>query len=133
MANKLCQVMVDQCKNTTLIIGPVRGSIFVRDCENMIIHVACQQFRCRDLKKYVSDALTYLFSCTIYLYAQNDPVIEASSGLRFAPFNIGYPCLREHAEKAQLDVAVNKWELVFDFSNRGESNFSVVPPEEWKV
>jgi len=30
-------------------------------------------------------------------------------------------------------VNVNKWELVFDFSNRGESNFSVVPPEEWKV
>jgi hypothetical protein len=39
-------------------------------------------------------------SCTIYLYAANDPVIEASSNLRFAPFNIGYPLLREHAQKA---------------------------------
>jgi hypothetical protein len=37
------------------------------------------------------------FSSTIYLYAANDPVIEASSGLKFAPFNIGYPHLRQHA------------------------------------
>lgn len=116
------QFMVDQCKNSTLVIGPVRGSIFVRDCENMTIHVACQQFRCRDLK-----------NCTIYLFAQNDPVIEASSGLRFAPFNIAYPCLRQHAEKAQLDVNLNKWELIFDFSNIGLSNFSTVPPAEWKI
>ena len=74
-----------------------------------------------------------VFSCTIYLYAANDPVIEASSNLRFAPFNIGYPHLREHAAKAQLDLAINKWELIFDFSNRGESNFSVVPPSEWQT
>ena len=40
-----------------------------------------------------------VFSCTIYLYAANDPVIEASSNLRFAPFNIGYPHLREQAAK----------------------------------
>jgi hypothetical protein len=64
--------------------------------------------------------LLTLDSCTIYLYAANDPVIEASTGLRFAPFNIGYPHLREQAEKAQLNPSVNKWELVFDFSNRGE-------------
>lgn len=43
--------MVDQCKNSTLMIGPCQGSVFIRDCEDMVIHVACQQFRCRDLKK----------------------------------------------------------------------------------
>ena len=54
-------------------------------------------------------------SSTVYLYVANDPVIEASRGLRFAPFNIGYPKLKEHAEAAGL-TTVNKWELVFDFS-----------------
>lgn len=67
------------------------------------------------------------------MYAANDPVIEASSQLRFAPFNLGYPHLREQAEKAQLDPAINKWELVFDFSNKGESNFSVIDPSEWSI
>jgi hypothetical protein len=114
--------MVDQCKDSTIIVGPVSRSIFVRDCENCTVHVACQQFRCRDLK-----------NCTIYLYAANDPVIEASSNLTFAPFNIGYPHLREHAIAAGLDPAVNKWELVFDFSHKGEDNFKVLPPSEWST
>lgn len=72
-------VNVDQCNNCTMVIGPVKGSIFVRDCKNCTIHVACSQFRCRDF----SDS-------TVYLYAMNDPVIEASAGLRFAPYNIAY-------------------------------------------
>jgi protein XRP2 len=83
------QVMVDQCKNSKLMIGPCQGSVFFRDCENCTIYVACQQFRCRDLK-----------NCTIYLYAANDPVIEASENLKFGPFNISYPLLAEHAQKA---------------------------------
>ena len=70
-------------------------------------------------------------SCTVYLYAANDPVIEASSGLTFAPYNIGYPKLREHCISAGLDPKINKWELVFDFSEKGESNFNVLPPSEW--
>lgn len=28
---------------------------------------------------------------------------------------------------------MNKWELVFDFSDKGEVNYTVIPPEEWKV
>jgi protein XRP2 len=44
-------VQVDQCKNCTIIVGPVTGSIFVRDCTDCTIHVACGQFRCRDFKK----------------------------------------------------------------------------------
>lgn len=52
-ANLSCclQVMVDQVKNSTLVVGPCSGSVFFRDCENCTIYVACQQFRCRDLKK----------------------------------------------------------------------------------
>lgn len=72
-----------------------------------------------------------LSSATIYLYASNDPVIEASSGLTFAPFNIGYPHLREHAAAAELNPSENKWELIFDFS-KGE-NHAVMPPSEWKT
>lgn len=72
-------------------------------------------------------------SCTIYLYAANDPVIEASEGLTFAPFNIGYPKMREHCEAAGLDPKINKWELVFDFSPKGEANFKMLPPSEFQT
>jgi len=33
----------------------------------------------------------------VYLYAANDPVIESSNNLKFAPFNLAYPMLDEHA------------------------------------
>jgi len=105
-----------------MFIGPVTASIFIRDCENLTVHVACQQFRCRDFK-----------DSTVYLYAMNDPVIEASSGLKFAPFNAAWHGLAEQAEKAGLVPAINKWELVFDFSPSGESNFSQVDPADFKV
>ena len=75
-----------------MFIGPIKSSIFIRDCENCIIHVACQQFRCRDFN-----------NSTVYLYAMNDPVIEASSGLIFAPYNVVYQGLGEQAAKAELD------------------------------
>lgn len=67
------------------------------------------------------------------MYAANDPVIEASSNLTFAPFNIGYPKLREHALTAGLDPAVNKWELVFDFSHKGEDNYRILPISEFST
>lgn len=63
----------------------------------------------------------------------NDPVIEASSGLTFAPFNIGYPGLREQAIAANLDLSINRWELVFDFSNKGEANHFMLPPAEFQT
>ena len=67
------------------------------------------------------------------MYASNDPVIESSSGLKFAPFNLGYPKLKEQAEKAELKSEENRWELVFDFTEKESgSNFGVIPPEEWK-
>ena len=72
-------------------------------------------------------------SSSIYLYSANDPVIEASSGLRFAPFNLGYPKLREQAAAAELDPNENKWELIFDFTEKKESNFGVIPPSEWRT
>ena len=67
------------------------------------------------------------------MYTMNDPVIEASSGLKIAPFNIGWPKLKEQAEAAELDPYENKWELVFDFTNKGEANYEVIPPSEWKT
>ena len=70
----------------------------------------------------------------MYLYTSNDPIIEASHGLRFAPFNIGYPKLREHAEAAGLSNTENKWELIFDFSaltgDRTEK-FTIIEPADW--
>ena len=35
------QITVDRCKNTKFFIGPVKASIFLRDCENCEVTVSC--------------------------------------------------------------------------------------------
>jgi len=123
------QITVDRCKGTKFFIGPVKASVFFRDCSDCQITVACAQFRCRDLRDSV-----------IYLYTPNDPIIESSSALSFAPFNLKYPLLESHSTKANIigeskdedgniQKKVNKWNQVFDFTKQAqEDNFKFVNP-----
>ena len=98
-------IMVDNCKNTTFIIGPVKGSINLRDCYDCIVSVACSQFRCRELH-----------NSSVYLYVLSEPGIESSTNLKFAPYNVAYPKLEEHAAAVGFDLNVNKWNLIHDFT-----------------
>ena len=62
--------------------------------------------------------MTLIFSSVVYLYALNDPIIESSSNLTFAPYNVAYPLLDEHAKTVGFDTSVNKWDLIFDFNKK---------------
>lgn len=115
--------MVDKCYNTTFYIGPIKGSIFFRDCDDCNISVACSQFRCRDLNR-----------TTINLFAANDPIIESSQDLTFAPYNFAYPLMDQHAASANLKTDVNKWNMIFDFTTKSDgTNFKVMDPSEWQM
>jgi hypothetical protein len=117
------QIQVDRCEGCTFFIGPIKSSLFIRDCKNCTVHVACSQFRCRDL-----------YDSKVYLFAANDPIIESSNNLTFYPYNVTYPKLREHATAADLPIAENKWDLIFDFTKKASgSNFSIGEAKDWKV
>ena len=117
------QISVDRCEGCTFFIGPIKASIFLRDCKDCKVHVACAQFRCRDL-----------YDSSVYLYAANDPVIESSNNLTFYPYDMTYPKLREHALAAELKVDENKWSLIFDFTKKSEgSNFKIGDAKDWKI
>jgi len=55
-------------------------SVFVRDCSDCKLMIACQQFRTRDCKK-----LDTFLCCT------TQPIIEASTGMKFGCFQYHYP------------------------------------------
>jgi len=38
----------------------------------------------------------------IYVFTPNDPIVESSSNLTFAPYNMKYPYLYQHAKAANL-------------------------------
>ena len=129
------QIQVDRCKNTKFYFGPIKSSLFIRNCEDCELTVCCSQFRCRDIT-----------NCKIWLYCVNDPIVESSSALSFAPYNLQYPQLEEHAIKADLvgtfkddegvtQKRVNKWNLVFDFTKNedGPANFGLMGTDNFSI
>lgn len=89
-------------------------------------------------------------SCTIYLYVANDPIIESSSDLKFAPFNVAYPLLDQQVQSVGFDVSkylskvnqvimviyvdVNKWDMIFDFTKDEQKlNYSFVDPADFQI
>lgn len=96
--------------------GPCSDSVFLRDCSNCDITVACKQFRVRDCT-----------NCRIWLYAKTAPVIEASTHMAFAPFNGAYAELADQFAAASFDPARSAWSEVHDFHKGDES----VPEPHW--
>ena len=129
------QITVDRCKNTKFFIGPIKASIFFRDCSDCEITVTTCQFRCRDL-----------IDSTVYVYSPNEPIIESSSNLVFAPYNLKYPWLKLHSEKADVvgeftdddgvvQKKVNRWNQIHDFTKRtdGKLNYKLLPPGQFST
>jgi hypothetical protein len=67
-----------------VLVAASSESVFVRDCMDCEMTIACKQLRTRDCH-----------NCTFYLYSKTEPIIELSDGIKFAPFNAAYPA---HAE-----------------------------------
>ena len=54
LLDHIASMNVDSCKKCRIVTGPVAGSVFIRDCSDCIVVIACQQLRlrnCRNLSK----------------------------------------------------------------------------------
>jgi len=68
----------------------------------------------------------------VFLYTPNDPIIESSKNLKFAPYNVGYPLLDQHVAQVNFDVTANKWDLIFDFTkDDAKLNYAFLDPSEF--
>ncbi|KAK6320737.1 hypothetical protein J4Q44_G00098440 [Coregonus suidteri] len=100
-------------------MGPVKGSVFFRDCKDIRCVVACQQFRTRDCKKM-----------EVFLCCATQPIIEASTGMKFGCFQYYYPELAFHFKDAGLSIFNNNWSNVHDFTPvSGVTNWSLLPED----
>lgn len=96
---------VDDCEGGEFIIAACEGSVFLRNCKNMTVHVACKQLRLRDCE-----------GVEVHLFTTTDPVVEMSHHIVFLPFHVRLPLLEEHFKSAKLDAAVNRFVHVYDFT-----------------
>ncbi|XP_054646944.1 protein XRP2 isoform X1 [Dunckerocampus dactyliophorus] len=110
-------ITIDDCVNCRVVLGPVRGSVFFRDCKDIKCVVACQQFRTRDCKKM-----------EVFLCCATQPIIESSTGMKFGCFQYYYPELAFHFKDAGLSIFNNNWSNIHDFTPvSGETNWSLLP------
>ena len=111
-------VHIDRCSATRVLVAASCESVFLRNLTDCTITVACKQLRVRDCTR-----------CTVYLSAKTEPVIEASSGMVFAPYNCALGGLPGAFAAAALEPGVNHWDKVFDFSK----DDAALPTPHWST
>ena len=100
------QVTIDDAKRCEIIIGPCEDSVFVRDCEDCVVHAVCRQLRTRNC-----------YRCKFFLYVLTDPIIESSHSCEIGEWHIAYPLLDKQFALANLDpLEPNLCHKVYDFT-----------------
>lgn len=109
-----CQVMVldpldsitvDDCEGGELIIAACEGSVFLRNCKNMTVHVVCKQLRARDCE-----------NIELHIFTTTDPVVEMSHHMSFRPFHLRLPDLVKSFNACRLNPKLNRFVHVYDFT-----------------
>ncbi|KAF8373829.1 rpi-2 [Pristionchus pacificus] len=112
-------VMVDDCLDCTLIVGPCNGSLFIRGSTNCKIFYVGQQFRMRDCKEV-----------DIAIYCRTQPIIESSANIRFYPLNLFYPNLHDHLTTIGMSAFGSPPRSIHDYTpTPGMRNYSIIDDE----
>ena len=82
-----------------------QGSLFIRDCSDCVLIAVCGQFRTRDCTKI-----------TTFLCCATQPIIEATTSIKFGCFQASYPELEQQFDKAELSPYNNLWWNIHDFT-----------------
>ena len=115
-------VVVENCSNSRIRIGPVAGFCHLRSCIGCTISVAA-----RDVE------LNRCTSTTLLLYSMNNPHIENTSGLLVGPYNYAYPEQDRHFQKAGLGMKVNSWDKITDHTADDRlTNWAFLPQQDWE-
>lgn len=88
-----------------ILSGPVSSSVFVDECKESTLVLACQQLRTHNTT-----------STQIYLHVTSRAIIEDCHGVCFAPFNWTYRGVDDDFRVSGLDPKRNNWSEVDDFN-----------------
>lgn len=98
-------VRIKNIVGSEIYCGPVSRSIFVSECYECLLHVACQQLR-------VHSTVNSKF----FVHVTCKAIIEDSENVGFGKISWTYPLLDEHFVAAGLDAGKNNWKDVDDFN-----------------
>ena len=112
-----------KARSCTVLCGPVTTSVFLDDCSECVLAVACQQLRVHTTR-----------DTRIFLQVTSRAIVEDCSGIQFAPYTWSYPGIDQDFEGSGLDRSKNNWNDVDDFNwlarDVPSPNWSILPEEE---
>ena len=115
-----------KARSCTVLCGPVSTSVFLEDCSDCVLAVACQQLRVHTTR-----------DTRIFLQVTSRAIVEDCSGIQFAPYTWSYPGIDKDFEGSGLDRSKNNWNDVDDFNwlarDMASPNWSILPEEERMV
>ncbi|GAB6032776.1 Protein Xrp2, variant 3 [Chamberlinius hualienensis] len=112
-------VTIDDCVNCKIILGPIKGSVFIRNCKDSNFIISCQQFRIRDC-----------WNLNVFLSVATQPIIEASTKIKIGCYRFSYADLEDQFIKAGLSSFNNSWYDICDFTPKEDgSNWSLIPKD----
>ncbi|XP_072689081.1 tubulin-specific chaperone C [Canis lupus baileyi] len=115
-----------KARGCTLLCGPVSTSVFLEDCSDCVLAVACQQLRVHTTR-----------GTRIFLQVTSRAIVEDCSGIQFAPYTWSYPGIDKDFEGSGLDRSKNNWNDIDDFNwlarDTASPNWSILPEEERTV
>ena len=91
-------------RDCRIFAGPVRGPFFADRLQGCTVHVAARQVRIHDST-----------NTTFAVRVASQPIIEGTTGARFAPYGWNYPGLEDDLEGAGLGTCAGQWAEVNDF------------------
>ena len=116
------QVTLDDCHDCHVLIGPVDGSLFVRNSSKLKVTAACRQLRLRDC-----------VDCTLSLFAHS-AAIEACDRIVFGAWNGAYAGLAAHFAAAKLEPGGrNRYDRVHDFNADDDAKAAAPRAPRWSL
>lgn len=112
-----------KARGCKVLCGPVSTSVFLEDCRDCILAVACQQLRVHTTK-----------NTRIFLQVTSRAIVEDCSGIQFAPYTWSYQGIDKDFQDSGLDRGRNNWNHIDDFNwlaqNVASPNWSILPEED---
>ncbi|GFP80101.1 tubulin-folding cofactor c [Phtheirospermum japonicum] len=115
-------LFMDKLINCKVYVGAVMGSVLIEGAEGCVFVLASHQIRIHNAK-----------SCDFYLRLRSRPIIEDSSGVRFAPYRLSYGGIEKDLTEANLGEETGNWMNVDDFRwlrAVQSPNWSILPENE---
>ena len=94
----------------------------------MVLYAKGIEISCASSQFRVSDSS----DIKAFVYASSDPALENAKNVQLGPYNFTYPHIDEHFVKAKLNLDLDKWSEVFDFTpNASQKNWSIMSPSDY--